>query len=234
MATAAWGLWLCVAIVGAAEPGPPPGPATSVAPATTQPAPAGETYERTLAAWKALAEGLRVYLDVGPALADKALERAATSARAAALIGPPVAPLGRLLAQSQAAAQARAAGKDRLCARCGNLGEVACRAPKCYGSGKVPCPTCRALGRVRVEGAGAAAVRTCPDCGQTGDVSCEVCRGAGTVTCPTCGGRSAGDSKAQVSPEQAAALRVVIAKARWLGRGWIDLYTDGALKPAPK
>ena len=75
----------------------------------------------------------------------------------------------------------------------------------------------------------------CPDCAGAGVIGCSACGGTGTVSCPACKSRPAAHwSREHIAPEEGRRIRQVICKARRLGRGEIDLYTAGALKPSPK
>jgi len=77
-------------------------------------------------------------------------------------------------------------------------------------------------------------LRICPDCAGTGVVRCEACGGRGTVACPACKRPAGRWAEGHLTPNEVKSIRQVVCRARWLSRGGIDLYTDGALKPPPK
>ena len=77
--------------------------------------------------------------------------------------------------------------------------------------------------------------RLCGDCGGMGVLRCPECNGAGVVPCTACQSRSQAARREQAVPDaEARRIRKIICMARRLGRGQIDLYTRGALKPSPK
>ena len=179
-----------------------------------------------------LAQGLRAYLEAGPGLAGTMLRQAASSAQAASLAKP----LGKGMGQLLAAGAAPDPGRAKPCAKCGGTGLVDCAAHRCYASGWVPCGTCKGRGvlQAKAPALGRIVFYICRDCAGTGVTRCDDCTGHGTVACKACNrqpGRWAGH---HLTGNKASAIEKVVCKARWLHRGGIDLYTDGALKPSPK
>ena len=189
--------------------------------------------QRDLAGFRALAQGLRAYLDAGAEFAAPALAKAVGSARAVSLTASLPRPLGKLL-PGPASAPAEA---GKLCRKCGNTGWADCTAARCNASGMVPCSACRGLGVIRIERAvpRAPVYRLCGECGGTGVVRCPQCNGSGVVPCTACRSHArASRGNRAADPAEARKIREVICKARRLGRGRIDLYTRDALKPSPK
>lgn len=191
---------------------------------------------RDRAAYQALAQGLKALLEGGPELASPALRKAATSPRASALTEALPSPLERILkeldeAQSQP-------GRPKICQKCGNTGQADCHASGCYGSGMTNCPKCKGAGVVRPVAPGLKVpldLQLCEDCGGTGSIRCENCGGAGWVRCTACNSRPADGSRPWgVAHAEAQKIREVIARARRLARGEIDVYGPEALKSSPK
>ena len=252
---AAWIGWLAASVLGAAAAGPTTAPGGADLDARAD-ALAGKVLadplnaaarddlerlrrtqcRRDLAAYRALAQGLRAYLAVGPDLAAPALRRAAASARAASLTRSLARPLGKILADL-APAESPAPGKRKACDKCADTGQTDCVAHRCYASGRVPCAQCKGTGVLRVEGPmlKVPVYRVCQDCGGTGVVRCQACAGTGAVRCTACKGQpEANWSQRHLAPAEVRQIRQVICKARRLARGEVDLYTAGALTCAPK
>ncbi|MGB2822152.1 MAG: hypothetical protein WBF17_14305, partial [Phycisphaerae bacterium] len=191
---------------------------------------------RDAAACRALAQGLAAYLDAGPQLAAPALRKAAGSAKAASLTRSLAKPLDKIVAALEDAGSPLP-GKAKTCRKCGDTGRADCWAYRCNASGMVPCTKCTGSGVVSVERPfpQAPGYALCPDCAGAGVIGCSACGGTGTVSCPACKSRPAANwSREHIAPEEVRRIRQVICKARRLGRGEIDLYTAGALKPSPK
>jgi hypothetical protein len=191
---------------------------------------------RDAAAYQALAQGLKAYIQAGPDMAAPALRKAAASARAASLTQGLSKPLGKILAELGPSGLP-GPEKTGICRKCGGTGRADCTASRCHASGMVPCTKCTGSGIIRVERPFPQPheYALCPDCVGAGVVPCPVCSGAGTVPCPACKGKAAGDWSGQhLTPEETRRIREVICKAGRLARGEIDLYTSGALKPSPK
>ena len=189
-----------------------------------------------LSACQALEQGLKAYLRDGPELAAPILRKAARDPRVVALTRPLARPLDKALADVRAGS-AHPGRAKRVCVRCGGTGRIDCVARRCNGSGKVPCSQCKGKGLLTVAQAfpRPAGVRRCADCEGSGVVDCKICGQSGAVPCPECGKRprpAAGG--AALTPLEEKAVRQIMWQARYLARGGIDLYTDGALKPTPK
>jgi len=257
---AAWAAWLAVvaaAIAAETQPAAPAGEAAAgpeidaraaalARKALADPLDAGAREKlaglrraqkrRDAAAYQALAQGLKAYIQAGPDMAAPALRKAAASPRAASLTQGLSKPLGKVLAELGPSGLP-GAQKTKICRKCGGTGRADCTASRCYASGMVPCTKCSGSGVIRVERPFPRPheYALCPDCAGAGVVPCPVCGGVGTVPCPACKGKAAGDwSGRHLTAEETRRIREVICKAGRLARGEIDLYTAGALKPSPK
>ncbi len=185
---------------------------------------------------EALARGLSAYLRAGPEPAEPALRQANRSPRARALAAGLPKKLPELLALAEKAEEDRRLGRRTLCPRCGNTGEVACTAVRCYGSGKVSCTKCRGTGRlsVRRHALQPAVQVLCDDCGGMGVVNCEACGGTGRAPCPACDAGEGPPPAPLLRAGERRAIREAIDKARWLRDGYVNLVTPDALAPAPR
>jgi len=185
------------------------------------------------AAFGTLAQGLHAYLEAGPELAAAILRQVARSPRAASLARPLGPAIQRIVAADEPNPPARSATP---CPKCGDTGLADCTARRCHGSGWVPCGTCKGSGVVQVkdEVRGRTVLYLCRDCAGSGVTRCPACNGHGTVACKACNRQPGRWAEYHVSGQEAAAVEKVICQARWLHRGGIDLYTNGALKPSPK
>jgi len=185
-------------------------------------------------AFLALAQGLRAYLEAGPELAGPALVRASGSGRAVSLARPLGKSIARLLSGEVPAGPSAPARAP--CAKCGDTGQADCTVRRCNGSGWVPCDACTGRGMVedKTVAPGRQVFYVCRDCAGAGAVRCQECMGRGTVPCPLCKSPSGRWAQRHLLGDETAAIDRAIIQARWLGKGGIDLYTDGALKPSPK
>jgi len=201
----------------------------------------------------ALGKGLRAYLGARWPEAAEELKTAAACPEASDLAKAHLTkPLAEVLRACEAKAKALrpAPAQEKrkgICERCGNTGWMDCPQKGCVGSGSTRCERCRGQGyftrQVR-DRSGFGMTETnipCPACKGTGADTCEKCRGRGVVPC-TCGARpvplgkdvdAAEASAAGVAPKEAAAARTVIAMARYLRSGGIDLDSRDAFKRSP-
>jgi hypothetical protein len=176
-----------------------------------------------LGACEALMNGLDVYLRVGAEAALPGLERAARSKLAVALTASMSKPLNKWLLDVREEAQTEAAARGRLCPMCGGLGQKACTATGCYGSGKIPCEKCKGSGGGRL------LTMRCAECNGSGESPCRACGGSGLMDC-TCQKGAAPKITPRVTHAREVQIRETIDKIRWVRAGGIDLYTDGALR----
>ena len=193
-----------------------------------------KTYDQQRrTAFGALAAGMQAYLDGRFALAGRRLAVAAAWDEAATAADELLLrKLGRILdeCRKQAASSTKEAGT--ACADCGDLGWADCPGKGCYGTGTRPCPTCRARGTMSPR-----SDRPCPACKGTGALPCAACRGRGVVPCTKCGAGHLGATGAArdgLGPNETRAIRALIAKARYLSHGGMDLESPRAFRPSPK
>jgi hypothetical protein len=195
-----------------------------------------EQARRRTSAYLSLAAGLEAYLAVGPEVAAAALTKAARSPKALSLAaGSSKSPADILAEAARAARSAPAAAKD-LCRHCGGTGEVFCRVGRCFGSGKAACSQCKGAGVIRARHPLFTTFQAflCGKCQGPGVTGCTSCNSTGTQPCPACKGKKVAGAGPTVDARTRQALRGVIAKARLLAGGRIDLYTEGARKPSPR
>jgi len=183
----------------------------------------------------ALAAGLRMYLEIGPRLAAGPLGTAAGNSVALSLTGELPRPLDKIAAESRAAASATGQ-RARPCPKCGDTHLAPCTAYRCNGSGYVSCPKCGGSGVIRgPDSSGTVRVLgVCQTCGGSGVVPCKACGGTGSVPCRACKPKPSRTAATLLPAEEIQEIRKVICKARWIGAGGIDLYTNGARAPSPK
>ena len=175
------------------------------------------------AACDALVNGLEVYLRVGAEAALPNLERAARSRLAAALTASTGHPLDKWMPAVREEAQTEAAARGRLCPLCGGLGQKACTAIGCYGSGKIPCEKCKG------SGGGKLLTMRCVECNGSGVAPCKACGGSGLMDC-SCQKGATAKITPRVTNAREREIRELIDRVRWVRAGGIDLYTDGALR----
>ena len=124
-----------------------------------------------------------------------------------------------------------------LCRSCGNTGQADCR--HCRGTGIVYCSTCKGRGfqrnRDRVHEPAAPSIVPCPDCDALGAVVCPHCAGRGTVYCRTCTRESeTRDADVLFDEPMLEKVRELVALARYLRDGGVDLFSRDALTCAPR
>ncbi len=126
-----------------------------------------------------------------------------------------------------------------LCRSCGDTGLADCS--HCRGTGIVNCSTCKGRGVLRGREAGrdpadrSLTIAPCPDCNAGGAMVCTHCAGRGTVPCRTCSRESDPRPGAALFDEPMLGnIRKLIAQARYLRDGGIDLFSPDALTCAPR
>lgn len=197
--------------------------------------------QRDADALDALARGLRLYLEIGPALAAGPLEKATGNPNVFSLAAGLPTPLDKIAAQCRAAAvppprDTPAAEAARVCLKCGDTRLAPCTASRCNGSGYVPCPKCGGAGVLRgPDSDGTVRVLgMCDQCSGAGVVACQACGGTGSVECTACKPKPSQAAASLLGPAEVQEILKVICKARWIRAGGIDLYTNGARETSPK
>ena len=103
----------------------------------------------------------------------------------------------------------------------------------CGGAGIKLCPACKGSGRQ--EGRSASRFAPCPTCRGTGAATCGACGGRGGATCTGCQGPGQPTaSRVGLRPSEVRRLAELIAIARHLRDGGLDLYSPDALHPSPQ
>ena len=204
-------------------------------------------------ALKALDDGLTAYLQGRPSEAAKRLTEAKESRAVADLAGASLPlSLDKIIEACEAPASATARHAN-LCPVCGGTAMADCspkvhgrseRDETCHGTGWLLCRRCNGRGELSGgtpsprHGPLPRHARQCPDCGGVGAIKCHMCGGRGIVPCVECGGvKTAVDARpnpASVDAKLCSAIAALIAKARYLRRGGVDLETPEALAPSPK
>jgi len=195
-----------------------------------------ERQKRRREALDALARGLSAYLDGRLAVAAKRLAVAEQWREAADMANATLLrPLDDIIDECKRKTKTATASKPDLCPECGGTKWADCTETRCYGTGRRRCTRCDGRGWRR---RGSRSRATCRACGGTGAVACTECRGRGVVPCPKCGGPKHVDDRPRsgivLGVKETQAIRKVIARARYLSRGGIDLESPQALKPSPK
>lgn len=188
--------------------------------------------QRRRDAFGALASGLRAYLDGRFALAARLLTTASAWDEAKQVADDMLLrKLHRIVAECKREAGSTVKTSPRTCPSCGDLGWADCPAKGCYGTGTRPCPSCGGRGALSSRG------RPCAACNGTGAIACAACRARGVVPCTKCSAGHIGASGATregLGPNETRAIRALIAKARYLGQGGMDLESPRAFLPSPK
>lgn len=182
--------------------------------------------------YQGLVSGLKAYLDGRHCDAAEHLARAVEADTVASFADDGLGGrLGAILAQCKKQCQAG------VCEQCGGSGVDDCGA--CAGVGWKVCRRCRGEGRISAKDArrqrGAAEV--------TGPIVCELCAGLGVVKCEKCSGQGlavcgqigqGGHELIDFKPGEKAMIESVIAEAKYLLGGGVDVFTQMALKMAPR
>jgi len=126
-------------------------------------------------------------------------------------------------------------GSD-ICPLCGDTGSCDCR--KCKGIGVSTCATCSGSGIPRRARSRRQlfdnSVTMCTKCGGTGANPCTECKGQGFVRCRKCAQKAIlAGSNTGIESKRNEKIKKLIAIARYLRDGGIDLYTPNALKCSP-
>ena len=208
-----------------------------------------EAKQRT-EALGALVDGLTAYIEGRLLEAAQKLAAVRQSPDIAELTTASLSlPLDKLIK----ACEGRSSVKGALCSVCGGTGMADC-APEahgrpdhnraCHGTGWLICRRCDGRGELVAAGPPSRGrrplpqTRVCLDCNGVGATKCRVCKGKGVIPCVECGGVSRpGDAHSKAAATDAKlreAITRLIAKARHLQRGGIDLETRNALVPSPK
>jgi len=209
-------------------------------------------HDATQAALEALEKGLVAYLarraDEAAIELPKAAAHHSTAQMANAMLGMP---LQKIIARCKGKARPKPAAKPdaedvAVCPKCGNTGWADCPRHPCYGSGALPCTACHGKGTITRTKVQKTTFGTMP---QSTTTPCRKCRGKGTYSCPRCKGRGVVPCDCQAgkavraneprAPKQARgriekrAIKHLIARARFLRKGGIDLAAPDALTRAP-
>lgn len=182
--------------------------------------------------YQGLVSGLKAYLDGRHCDASEYLAQAVEVDIVASFADDGLGGrLGAIVAQCQEQCQAG------VCEQCGGGGVDDCGA--CAGVGWKVCRRCRGEGRISAKDArrqrGAAEVG--------GPIVCELCYGLGVVRCEKCSGQGlavcgligeAGHSAEHFNTSEKILIESVIAEAKYLLGGGVDVFTQRALKMAPR
>jgi hypothetical protein len=126
----------------------------------------------------------------------------------------------------------RQSDKTGLCATCGQTGQADC--PHCDSTGVRACRDCRGVGQRLVIQNRSRRV-ACDRCNARGTVACAECDGHGVTACATCRARSSDDDRhLHLDAAEQTAVRKLIAIARDLLDGGVDLYSPQALAKSPR
>ena len=123
------------------------------------------------------------------------------------------------------------------CVLCGDTNEVDCNA--CEGKGLKTCSLCKGWGLRRdrdgKRSSPLARAIMCDQCKGAGALPCAQCKGRGVVSCRKCAMVKAQNAASETGPgpDQSKAIEKLIALARYLRDGGVDLYSPRALEPSP-
>ena len=127
--------------------------------------------------------------------------------------------------------------KAGVCEECGGSGVDDCGV--CAGVGWKVCRRCRGQGRITANDSR----RQRGSVEAAGPVTCQLCSGLGVVKCEKCGGKGMavcdkigqpGHDAVYLKPADKLRIERVIAEAKYLLGGGIDVFTPGALEMAPR
>ncbi len=183
-----------------------------------------------------LVRGLEAYLQGDRSTVVKALTAAKASGRVMSLTRQLARSIDELIAESRGGRPV--ANRPKVCTECGNTGVTDCLAGiGCMGSGTMRCATCQGKGVAKIPVPNSPNVfitTSCRVCRGSGMVTCTFCKGTGRAPCKRCASKPKSLPLSAPSQAFATAVKKIIAMARHLNNGGIDLYTSRALAPSPK